>query len=248
MSLEVTEVGHGERLVLFVHGALGSGRSFDRVASLLDEEATMLLYDRRGYGTNAAAATDGPVGVDQHIADAIELLDGRRAVVIGHSFGGVTALGVGARAPELVDAIGLYETSLAWSPGWDDTVMSGILASDDPVDSGLILMLGERYAQMDAAERSRRRIDGAAFAAEERSIRLGPPLYDVSAVTAPVVLGRSDDSVMPSVVDFLARELPELELRELPGSGHHAHRSDPEGFAALVRRALELARRREATS
>ena len=45
----VTEVGTGEPLVVFVHGVLGHGRSFDRVASVLEGECTMRWYDRRGY-------------------------------------------------------------------------------------------------------------------------------------------------------------------------------------------------------
>ena len=52
VDLEVTEVGDGDRLVVFVHGVLGRGRSFDRVADLLASECRMRWYDRRGYGTS----------------------------------------------------------------------------------------------------------------------------------------------------------------------------------------------------
>jgi len=214
------------------------------VAELLDDEFRILYYDRRGYGENAPAAIDGPVGVETHIDDLIEVLDGRHALVIGHSFGGVTALGAAVRAPELVDAIATYETSLAWSPGWDDTVMRGILAGPDPADAGLRLMLGERYDRMDDDERARRLIDAAAFAAEERSIRDRPPLYDVGDLEAPLTYGRSDPSVMPSVAAFLEATVPSLEIIELPGAGHHAHRSDPVGFSTLVRRSAERAAER----
>ena len=84
----------------------------------------MLWYDRRGYGVSAGAA-DGPVTTDGHITDLLDVLDGRRAVVVGHSFGGVTAMGAAARAPQSVAAVVLYETSVAWVPGWDDGVMRG---------------------------------------------------------------------------------------------------------------------------
>jgi len=241
MKLKVNELGRGDRLVVLVHGALGSGRSFNRVADLLDGEFRILYYDRRGYGENAGAAVDGPVGVDSHIDDLIEILGDRSAIVIGHSFGGLTTLGAAVRAPELIDALGAYETSMAWSPGWDDTIMHGVLAGPDPADAGLRLMLGERYDRMDVDERARRLVDAAAFVAEERSIRGCPPLYDVSEITAPLVFGRSDPAVMPSVTAFLQANIKTMEIMELPGAGHHAHRSDPEGFANLVRRASELA-------
>ena len=44
-DLVVTELGSGEALVVFVHGVLGSGRSFDRVAGVLVPDCRMLLYD-----------------------------------------------------------------------------------------------------------------------------------------------------------------------------------------------------------
>src|SRR5262245_45116929 len=131
MDLEVTESGSGEELVVFVHGVLDRGTSFRHVAELLDGECRMLWYDRRGYG-RSAAVTGVPSGIDGHIADLGAVLDGRRAVVAAHSFGGITALGAAIRQPESVAALVLYETVTAWAPGWDDRIMQGVLASEDP--------------------------------------------------------------------------------------------------------------------
>ena len=111
MDLAVTEVGSGDALVVFVHGVLGHGRSFDRVAAELDSECRMLWYDRRGYSGSAGAA-GAPVTIDGHITDLLDVIDGRRAVVVGHSFGGVTAMGAAVRAPQSVAALVLYETSV----------------------------------------------------------------------------------------------------------------------------------------
>ena len=77
------------------------------------------------------------VAIDGHIADLLSVLDGRRAVVVGHSFGGVTAMGAAARAPQSVAAVVLYETSVAWVPGWDDGVMREVLGDEDPEGAGL---------------------------------------------------------------------------------------------------------------
>ncbi len=235
-GIEVTEVGSGEPLVVLVHGALGWGSSFDRVAAELENECRMLWYDRRGYGTSAGA---GPAGVDLHAADLVAVLDGRPAVVVGHSFGGVTVLGAAILAPELVRSVVLYETSMAWSPGWDDTVVTALLRSPDPVEAGLRMMLGERCDAWTDEEWVRRRIDGAAFVAEEASVRTGVPPYDIADVRSPVLYGRSDPSVMPSVARFLRAQLAHFEERLIDGAGHHAHRTAPEAFADLVRRGIE---------
>jgi len=239
VDLDLMELGSGERLVVFVHGVLGRGRSFDRVASLLASECRMLWYDRRGYATSAGSGE--PVGVDRHIEDLVTALDGQPAVVVGHSFGGVIAMGAAVRAPELVEALVLFETSMAWAPGWDDEVMQGVLGSQDPEDAGLRMMLGERYDAMNADERARRRLDARAFIAEEWSVRAGVEPYDVAEIRAPLVYGTSDPAVMPAVLAHLRREVRHVEVVTLPGAGHHAHRSASEAFAGLVRRGLVLA-------
>jgi pimeloyl-ACP methyl ester carboxylesterase len=239
-SLEVTEVGSGDALVVFVHGVLGRGGAFDRVADVLAAECRMLWYDRRGYGASAGAP-GAPAAIDTHIDDLLAVLDGHRAVLVGHSFGGVTAMGAAARQPELVSALVLYETSVAWVPGWDDGVMEAVFASDEPEAAALRVMLGDRYDAMGGDEQARRRVEARAFIAEERSVRTRTPPFAVDDIRAPVVYGRSDARVMPAVVEYLQDRIPCTELVTLPGAGHHAHRTDPAAFADLVRRGTALA-------
>ena len=162
------------------------------------------------------------------------------ALVVGHSFGGVTALAATAQAPDLVRGLMLYETSVAWAPGWDDTVMGEVLASKHPEEAALRLMLGSRYDALTGEDRHRRLREGRAFIAEERSVRSGGATFDLASITCPVLYGRSSVSVMPEVVDYLRGALVGFHEEILPGAGHHAHRSDPERFAGLIRRALEL--------
>lgn len=242
MDLSVTEVGSGEALVLFTHGVLDRGRSFQRVADRLEGRCRIRWYDRRGYGSS----TGGPaVGVAEHIVDAVAVLDGEPAVVVGHSFGGVIALGVAATAVDLVEAVAVYESVVPWAPGWADDTMREVLASADPAAAGLALMIGEeRLAAMTEDERAERRTHADAFVAEERSVRTGTPLYDVGAIRAPLVYGRSEIGFIQPIAEYLAATVPGFEEVLLPGADHHAHRTDPDRFAGLVGRALD--RRRSA--
>jgi pimeloyl-ACP methyl ester carboxylesterase len=222
---------------VFVHGVLDRGRSFSRVARALDGACHMEWYDRRGYGSSRELR-GAPAGVDRHVDDLIAVLDGRRAVLVGHSFGGVTALGAAVRMPELVDALVLYETSIAWAPGWDDDGMEAIYSAADPEDAALALMLGRAYERMDDDERAWRRIEARAFLAEEQSVRARVP-YDVGRVAAPVVYGHGDEIPMPKVIEFLAANIERFEVVRIPGAGHHAHRTHPDEVAGLVRVGLE---------
>lgn len=237
MDLEVTEVGNGTPLVVFVHGVLDRGRSFQPVADLLQDECRMLHYDRRGYGA-ARHARGVPVGVHQHIEDLLAVLDGRPALVVGHSFGGMTAMGAAIRAPELVASLVLYETAIPWAPGWADIPMKRVFADPDPQTAGLRLMLGERMASMSPETLAGWRQEASAFLAEEGSVRTSTPPYDVAALSVPVTYGISGPSPLSASVDYLREQVPALTVVTVPGAGHMAHRSNPAGFADLVRQAL----------
>ena len=186
-DLEVVERGRSGQLVVFVHGVLDQGRSFGRVAAVLAGDCRMVWYDRRGYGASLRAS-GAPVGVDGHVEDLLRVIDGRRAVVVGHSFGGVTVVGAALRAPELVATAVLYETGMAWVPGWDDSHMRAVLSADDPAQAGVRMMFRERFDVMPADERAVRLVEGGAFVTEERSVRTGTPPFDVAALRVPLVL------------------------------------------------------------
>ena len=240
MDLSVTESGLGSPRVVFVHGVLDRGRSFESVAALLEGECRMQWYDRRGYG-DSVDAPGVPVGVDGHIDDLIALLDGEPAVVVGHSFGGVTVVGAALRAPELVRAVVLYETGFAWAPGWDDSPVQALLAGEDPEGAGVRNLFPRRYDSMSDDERSQLRREAAAFLAEERSVRTGGPPYDVAGLTVPLVFGSSGVERFTAVADHLRRVVAGVETVIVPGGGHNPHRTAPEAFADLVRRGMSLA-------
>jgi pimeloyl-ACP methyl ester carboxylesterase len=240
-DLEVTETGDGDTLVVFVHGVLDRGRSFDRVAECLADECRMLTYDRRGYGS-AVDAPGAPVDIDGHVDDLLDVLDGRNVVVVGHSFGGVTALGAALRAPELVDAVVLYETGLAWLPVWKDGILADWLWADDAESAVVRGMLGDRFEHMTEAEQAVRLREGRAFVAEERAVRTGADPFDITALVPPLVYGVSDTYPFSALPGYLQQIVSDVETMVIPGAGHNAHRSRPADFADLVRRGIVRAR------
>jgi pimeloyl-ACP methyl ester carboxylesterase len=69
-----------------------------------------LRYTQRGV---APSVTDGPFTIEQHVSDALAVLDQcgvAAATVLGHSWGGYLAMQLAARAPGRVDALVLAET------------------------------------------------------------------------------------------------------------------------------------------
>lgn len=239
-DLEVTEIGRDGPLVVFLHGVLDRGRSFDRVAELLDGECRMAWYDRRGYATSVDAP-GAPVDVAGHTTDLLAVLDGRQAVVVGHSFGGVAVLAAAAQAPELVRSAVLYETGMAWIAGWEDGHMRAMLWAEDAETDAVRMMFGDRLDVMAEATQAQRLREGRAFVAEERSVRLGTDPLDLATLPVPLVYGIGDNTIFHAVADHLAQVVPRVEIVTIAGAGHNAHRSHPEAFADLVRRGLTAA-------
>jgi pimeloyl-ACP methyl ester carboxylesterase len=240
VDLNVTESGTGEALVVLVHGVLDRGRSFSRVAELLSADCRLAWYDRRGYGASAGAP-GVPATIDAHIEDLLTVLDGRRAVVVGHSFGGVVAAGAAARAPAAVQAVVLYESVLGWAPQWDDRMLRQLLWGPEPAEAGLRLMLGERYATISAEARARLLPQATAFIAEERSCRGAVPPYEVTGIAVPLVYGFGDGFPVGGMCEYLTAGVPDAEFVTITAD-HNAHRTAPEAFAGLIRRGLERRR------
>ena len=95
--------------LLVLHG--GPGVS-DYTGLLAGELAdwTALRYTQRGVAPSTAS---GPFTIDQHVADAIAVLDQHNvssAAVLGHSWGGYLAMQLAAAAPERVAGLVLVDS------------------------------------------------------------------------------------------------------------------------------------------
>jgi 3-oxoadipate enol-lactonase len=109
----LTGPANGPRIVL-IH-SLAMDRSFwSPVVDRLKDHAQLLTYDCRGHG--ASDKPNGPYTIDLFADDLANLLDAIRwktAIVAGASMGGSVALGFASRHPARVSGLGLFDTT-AW--------------------------------------------------------------------------------------------------------------------------------------
>jgi pimeloyl-ACP methyl ester carboxylesterase len=240
-------------LVVLVHGSLDRGASFTRVLRRLADLPT-LVYDRRGYNASRGVR---PVATafDEHVADLLEVIGGREAVVVGHSYGGNIALGAAANpAGENIVSVAAYEPPQPWlTIGRRPAPPSPAADDDDPGNAAerfFRRMVGDgAWERLSDAEKAERRADGPALAAELAAIRLGKAPFDVGNLLTPVVYGRGELS-MPHHrrgVAWLVEHTPGAELFEIAGARHGAHLTHPDAFADMVRRAVARAAKPSAT-
>jgi pimeloyl-ACP methyl ester carboxylesterase len=255
------EVGEGP-FVALVHGSMDRSGGMLRVRRALQSTCRVLRYDRRGYGRSLG--TGPPESFDQQVDDLARLLDGRPAVLAGHSFGGVICLALAERHPELVRSVLAYEAPRMWASWWPGTTVGSQAVAravagaarpggpegengraEDAAEWFLRRMIGDQtWQRLPASMRAERRAEGPTMVAELRSVRPPAPApYEPSAVTVPVLSAFGSEAKPHHVraSEELARAVPHGELRVVDGAGHGAHLSHPAEFADLVRRAIEMA-------
>ncbi|MCA9622873.1 MAG: alpha/beta fold hydrolase [Myxococcales bacterium] len=98
----VAEGPDGPLPFVLVHGIPGSARDFRWLTPHLAPQVATLRLDLPGFGDSPLAAGTGLGVADRAdvVLDAMGALGVRRAVLVGHSFGGVVAAEAAVRAPE----------------------------------------------------------------------------------------------------------------------------------------------------
>jgi len=100
-------------LVVFVHGGRDHSRSWDRLVAELRDEYHVVALDLRGHG-DSDYAVGSHYGLPDNALDLVRVIEAasgekvaasRRAIVIGHSFGGAVTLVAAGTYPEYFGGI-----------------------------------------------------------------------------------------------------------------------------------------------
>jgi len=232
-------------VVVLVHGTLDRANSFRRVMRRL-EDFRVVTYDRRGYQDSRGS---GPaVGLEGHIEDLLGVLEqvGGSSVVVGHSLGGVVAIGAALAEPGRFASVGAFEPPMRWVPpeSPERGRMGGTFSDpDSAVEAFFRGRVGDAaWDRLEPAARADRLADGPALVAELASLNGDAP-FDVTELAVPTVFGGggASDQFHKETVAWLADHVAGAERIEIPGAGHGAHLTHPEAFAGFVRAAIARA-------
>ena len=114
VALNVVEHGSGAP-VLLIHGLAADAETMEPVAQALADEARVIAYDRRGYGSSGAPEPYRGTTVEEQAQDAAAVLGALAsdaAVVCGDGFGALVALDLVKRYRALVRAAILRDPPL----------------------------------------------------------------------------------------------------------------------------------------
>lgn len=262
--LHVWAVGGGSGVpVIVLHGGPGLSHEYTRPLARLGGGARRVaFYDQRGTG-RSPAEPEARHDLAAHVADLDAVraaLGAERAILVGHSWGGLVALAYVAAHPERVERLILVDslppTSWAWMMAnrrFDTRVAAlvaeGLIPADlPPAANGdcsptLIALLPAYYhdprhpATRDLA--GSRCHDGLLELTWEHvgAVDLTASLAAVS-VPALVIQGQSDP--FGRMADDVAAALPRAAIRTvyLPACGHLPWEECPRGFFPEVGRFL----------
>lgn len=247
--------GAGEPELVLLHGGAQNAHTWDTVALALDRP--LVAVDLPGHGHS-----DGPAGeeagYDADVTVAVRTLAPAARAVVGMSAGGLAALGVVARAPELVRALVLVDilptpdpvmakriTDFVAGPetfdSFDDILARTVAFNPTRSVSSLRRGILHNAVQLDDGSwRWRHRRHAAPpppASPEERAARM-EALWDVIAsVTVPLLLvrGMAEGSVVDDAAEAeLLRRLPTAEVAHVEGAGHSVQGDRPVELARLI--------------
>ncbi len=240
-SLSFLDFGGSGRVLLALHGHFDEGRTFTRLAEELTPDWRVIALDQRGHGFSDRTADYSRGG---YVDDAVRLLDHLgvgRAVVLGHSLGGVNAYQLAAREPHRVEALIIEDIGVELD---HDLSFSLAWPRRSATRSGLIEGLGDSARYLMGAVREFPDGWGLAFSPEDmvRSGRqqAGDYWSDWLATDCPALLihGTKSDILGSGEAKAMAQRRPGTSLAELP-TGHTVHATDPAAFIDVVREFLE---------
>ena len=242
--------------LVFLHGFLGSGKSWHDIAQTFSENYFCILPDLIGHGENTNHDINSPLNFDVLIEWLARLLDkipAPKIHLVGYSLGGRVALHFATHYPERVHSLVLESAS----PGIVDEDERAKRLAEDSARAESILKDGmsafvEKWYQMslfaslnnhpetlspikDAAKQNDPR--WMAKAVVELSPGLQTPLWDsLSIFSFPVLLvaGEKDEKYV-QVIRKMAGMISNSQSVIVTEVGHNTHAEQPETYISLLK-------------
>jgi pimeloyl-ACP methyl ester carboxylesterase len=244
---------HNEMMPLvLIHGIGADGRMFAPVAERLADSARIVVWDLPGYGGKPLDGALTFPGLAAALAADLDALGIERAILLGHSIGGMVVQELVATSPQRVCALILSATTAVFGSRDGSFQREFVKARLGPLDAG------QTMAQM-AAEVAPRLVGSAAAPeAAPTLVRLMAEVPEATfraavaclvtfnrraeleriAVPTLLVAGAEDTNAPLKAMARMAEVIPGARLEVLSGIGHLAPLECPDRYADTVRRFL----------
>lgn len=227
--------GSGEPVFVCLHGLVDRLEIWDRLAPKLASRGRVVCVDQRGHGQSDAPS--GPCGREDLARDVVALLDAlgvARALLVGHSMGGIVAMATALAHPDRIAGLVLIGTASRCSEkvaGWYERIARAGEAE------GL-----DAIARAIHGADTQRRIEGSARGIADvtrmlKSLHGDPLTPQLGRLACPTLLLVGEkDPMGPRASEIIRDALPQGigRLRSLPGRGHWLHVEAPDDVLRAI--------------
>ncbi len=239
--------GEGTPL-LMIHGIIGDGTFFEKSAVYLASDYRVIVYDRRGYGENNAKQYDdySIAAQAEDAACVLRSVSEEPAWILGYSAGGLIAIELALRYPELVQGMILMEPSLGYDPAEREKLLAWNRELNGYLREGRIKRALPAFSKVIGAEdgvgekgslpemrRTYQNLNAFMYGELNEVQHYLPPIARLRALKPPVTIGitaRGSESIF-ATSSRTAADLIGWPVAQFPG-WHNVAREQPEAFAA----------------
>jgi pimeloyl-ACP methyl ester carboxylesterase len=268
LNLHYQQAGEGPD-VLLIHGVTGdlSVWFLCQAMGVLGRSFRVTAYDLRGHGYSEVSPSGYTSG--EQAADTIAIMDALeidRAMLVGHSFGGVIAMHAAALYPDRIEAVVLSDPCFAalrhledlgrwghWEDFREEALQAGVtLSAEHWYDLGkffdqVMHLDGERLLKFRQAVGlpgfNRLLRLATTTCGDDAKAEAGLTEELIRSVTQPVLAIFGEHSPFLATADYLAAHLPSCVNVRVPGAKHRAPEENSERFVELVNEFLLSASR-----
>jgi len=248
MQLHFTETGQG-RAVVLLHGLFGSSDNWYTVAQQLAESFQVFALDQRNHGQSPHSEE---MNYPMMAADVDRFFTARgleRAVVIGHSMGGKTAMQLALHYPQRVEKLVVADMAPRAYTASHDKIFDALLALDLPrfqtrpqIETALEPDIPNPVLRRFLLKNLGRDQAGAFFwKINLRDLalnywRLREPVAGDAPYAGPTLFIRGGNSkyVQPEDEPLIHEWFPAARVETIEAAGHWVHADRPEEFLRVV--------------
>jgi 3-oxoadipate enol-lactonase len=235
--------------LVFLHGIGGGSAGWaPQLAHCVQQGRHALAWDMPGYGRSPMIEPYDFPGLARALEHLLDQHALDRAVLIGHSLGGMVALQAWTQMPQRIHALVLAATSPAFGHGSGDFQQQFLAQRLAPLDAGHSLadvartlvpaMMGpapDPQAQT-RAQACMAAIPAASYRAALHALVTFEQRAALPTVTVPTlcIAGAHDRTAAPSVMQRMASKIPGARYVEMPDAGHLLNFEQPDAFNQLI--------------
>ena len=218
--------------VIFAHGGDGGHLTWWKQVAALKDRYRCVTYDAAGFGLSPATAGLRQTPGDD-LLSLMDELEIARAVLVGHSMGGLAVSGVAQLHPERVRGLAMSDTPFGFQTAalsrWAAQMLEKIPAGFSVLDHLFAPGFAEREPEMHHLYQAicRNKLPAPPpptppdFSAAYIAMRDAPPVdYSGFPVPSLFIVGSEDELTLPWLIEATARAVGGAELEVIEGAGH----------------------------